>query len=411
MDLARIEDKARSDLERLLGAATIEVRTPPRTRRKGAGFDRRDTVWIGLLGEPARELVIHRTSFIWPWEMGLLESYHRAMMPLAEVPEDYAEAAMADLMLSVVARQHFQANWSVGEAVLRLLREAAASTYEGQRLSVNFLVDLAMDPSGSDRMWLSEYAEAAWWSQLGSGTTTACLVNRVGQVEGLIDLEVATDGLDLPEDEFYPDRFREIAAWTEQSPSRVGLSLTKTGEIWLHKEGFATFVFRSGAWNVLPSERLRDEGWCSAGIPSDLKRKAASSILDASLAHHGACLAITTSNASQRAVRSSCIHVADQWPADPRSKLIRSQNFKELSRRERVELLSMDGATILNKDGQILATGAIVKVPGGSSGGGRLAATLELARYGCAMKVSQDGPVQLWGRTTGSNVELRMQFG
>ena len=57
----------------------------------------------------------------------------------------------------------------------------------------------------------------------------------------------------------------------------------------------------------------------------------------------------------------------------------------------------MDGATVLDRNGVILAAGAIVKVPGGSVGGGRLAATRALASYGAALKISQDGPIRLFG--------------
>ena len=54
----------------------------------------------------------------------------------------------------------------------------------------------------------------------------------------------------------------------------------------------------------------------------------------------------------------------------------------------------MDGATIVDYDGTIIATGAIIKIEAGSKAGGRLAATKTLARYGVAIKISQDGIIQ-----------------
>ena len=44
-------------------------------------------------------------------------------------------------------------------------------------------------------------------------------------------------------------------------------------------------------------------------------------------------------------------------------------------RRLRQELAAIDGATVLSFEGDVLAVGAIVKIPGGSAGGGRLAAS------------------------------------
>ena len=74
--------------------------------------------------------------------------------------------------------------------------------------------------------------------------------------------------------------------------------------------------------------------------------------------------------------------------------VIKGKKFNELNRKLRQELLSIDGATIINNDGTILAVGAIIKIEAGSSGGGRLAATKTLAKYGVAIKISADGSIQ-----------------
>ena len=46
-------------------------------------------------------------------------------------------------------------------------------------------------------------------------------------------------------------------------------------------------------------------------------------------------------------------------------------------------------------DGTIVTAGAILKIEAGSiSGGGRKAAAMALAKYGVALKISQDGEIQ-----------------
>jgi hypothetical protein len=54
----------------------------------------------------------------------------------------------------------------------------------------------------------------------------------------------------------------------------------------------------------------------------------------------------------------------------------------------------MDGATILDYRGNVLAAGAIVKVDAGSDGGGRLLAAKTLAKYGLGIKISTDGEIR-----------------
>jgi len=73
--------------------------------------------------------------------------------------------------------------------------------------------------------------------------------------------------------------------------------------------------------------------------------------------------------------------------------LIAGRTFPELDRRLRLELLTIDGALVLDHRGKVLAAGAIIKIPGGSTGGGRLAAARVLASLGLGIKVSQDGSV------------------
>lgn len=84
-------------------------------------------------------------------------------------------------------------------------------------------------------------------------------------------------------------------------------------------------------------------------------------------------------------VKSSCLR-----------ECIGQRKFQELSRKFREEITAVDGATIIDYDGTIVAIGAIVKIGAGSSGGGRLAATKTLAKYGVAIKISADGIMQAY---------------
>lgn len=68
--------------------------------------------------------------------------------------------------------------------------------------------------------------------------------------------------------------------------------------------------------------------------------------------------------------------------------------FHRLDRRLRRVVVAMDGTTILDYQGNLLAVGAIVKVESGSEGGARLAGTKALSEYGLAIKISHDGGIR-----------------
>ncbi|MGN1227200.1 MAG: hypothetical protein ACI4TX_00995, partial [Christensenellales bacterium] len=78
-------------------------------------------------------------------------------------------------------------------------------------------------------------------------------------------------------------------------------------------------------------------------------------------------------------------------------KIINGKKFHELDRKLRADLLGIDGATIIDHEGNILCIGAIVEIEAGSSGGGRLAAARTLGKYGVSMKVSMDSTITGFG--------------
>jgi len=72
-------------------------------------------------------------------------------------------------------------------------------------------------------------------------------------------------------------------------------------------------------------------------------------------------------------------------------------SFSKIYRKLRAELIGLDGACIINKQGEIKSFGAIVKSAAGSSGGGRGAAAKRLSTYGgFAIKISTDGYIEVY---------------
>ena len=210
-----------------------------------------------------------------------------------------------------------------------------------------------------------------------------------------------------------PVRLGAVAQWSAEHPDRLALVLNRAHELLVLRHGSLVFAHRAGSWFFLAPEAILQQ----MGGPRDpeLKRAVYASCLDASFAGTGACLGILNADATARLKEIApepADHLLPQGstkahPFLPNSSKVRllqrainGRPFQALDRRLRQEILAIDGATILDHTGQLLAAGAILKVPGGSSGGGRRAAAVALAAYGVGIKVSADGGIEGFRRTT-----------
>lgn len=72
------------------------------------------------------------------------------------------------------------------------------------------------------------------------------------------------------------------------------------------------------------------------------------------------------------------------------------RKFFDIDRKLRMELIAMDGATIIRENGNLLAVGAIIQNESGSYGGGRGAAARRLSQFGFAIKISTDGYIECY---------------
>lgn len=403
-DLAEL---TRRDLEPLL-AATATIDAPTVNRRVAGGRQAPgNTMWISVPG--GLEVTLTRSLPLSTWEAGILRPYGNALRDLHGIPDAVARNAADEVVLRAIAVQLGDMQAAIVEAAIRFLLRAAVSTYEGQPIHLNVLVDLALPPAPGVIADLAELQRHDWYALLGSGLETGVLVNGAGEVVRLVDVGSFELQAGESPDRLLSHAFRPIGEWTRQSGTRLALSITRGRELLVHQGGELRYVYRSGRWRGLPLDVAVRKGWSAgAGIGRPVKRAVLASLIDGSLGHHGACLGIVVRGQKTGFMGSAVLQQSDLWPDNVRAGLFGSDRFQLLSRRQRLELLSMDGATVLDHTGRILAAGAIVAVPGGSSGGGRLAATRALAAFGAAFKVSQDGPIALFGRDSEGNVELKM---
>jgi hypothetical protein len=97
---------------------------------------------------------------------------------------------------------------------------------------------------------------------------------------------------------------------------------------------------------------------------------------------------------------NSCVRDSDITKRLLKRKMIMDltgeSSFEDLDRRLRSDLIGLDGACILDKEGKPCAFGAIIQNDSGSSGGGRGAAAKKLSKLGMALKISADGYIELY---------------
>jgi len=294
-------------------------------------------------------------------------------------------------------------------AAIDQLEAWSCRSYEGQPI----VAAVGFTPEGADHDALpAVQLREAWAEDFGAVLTNSFDTMLVADGEGHL---LAYDAMAAPAEPppLAPVRLAAVAHWSAQHPDRLALVLNRADELLVLRQGSLIFARRAGSWFFLAPEAIVQQ----MGGPRDLELRRAvyASCLDASFAGTGACLGILNADATSRLkdiAPEPADHLLPQGstnaqPLPQRSakarllqRAINGQPFHALDRRLRQEILAIDGATILDHNGQILAAGAILKVPGGSSGGGRRAAAVALAALGVGIKVSADGGIEGFRRTT-----------
>lgn len=265
------------------------------------------------------------------------------------------------------------------------LEARAYRPYEGEPVKAAF----GFDPKATGKeLTLEEFCSLEFNAVLSNDVDTMVLLDSKGRL-------VRHECLSMPEapPSFAPRSQAALAAWAVDE--RVALALTETGEILVFKNSQLLFAKRSGCWHFLTHRPLVTRMPAPNSVA--VRRAIYESCLDASFARGGACIGVVMKGHGRkwREVVMEEDRLANRRSLKARglALVVAGRPFASLDRRLRLELLSIDGAVVLDHRGMVLAAGAILKIPGGSTGGGRLAAARVLASLGLGIKVSQDGSV------------------
>lgn len=305
-------------------------------------------------------------------------------------------------------------------------------TYEGKRTSFGIVLNENQNVQNKlDNLKYNNVLQSDFSALLSDGRLSSLEFDKDGYILGHLIMERIRFAPTL-----CPYDFINFARLCNEK--RIGIALLESGDMLLFKNRELMFARRRGLWNSYSHEEIIQLlSNRSSHTIKEIRRSIYYTALDVSFSGSGGCIVYLNKDKSEQAL--SHINAYDilsekhynikremekeeagklynldnpdydeivkndfqsfiQSPNCVKSatilKIIGNKKFHELNRKLREELVSMDGATIVDYDGTIIATGAIIKIEAGSKAGGRLAATKTLARYGVAIKISQDGLIQ-----------------
>ena len=385
---------------------------------------------IALTGNAEDEVYMFRTIPFTETEQHIARNILDEWQKIFTTPsiDDYAAVCLRQAQLIGIAKILSPRRHTTVLRILNLLSFWSSETYEGDKISFSVAID--EDDHRPAPVNFFDVCREDYAKVLTSGCDTLLVCNAEG---GITDYcEAAMPDEAKAAQVYAPLPFMPVAYWTSQH--RCTFCLSRNGDILIFKNRQLFFAKRRGKWLHFSHQAyLAELGYQAQGNSRSTIEALYLSLLDVSFKRKGACIGFFRKNAvtpwminerrnqrvgqnlsqdelvalSQARLHShleEIVSKADMLAHEGSSKtaLLRtalpSTTFSRIPRKLRAELLSIDGATLVFDDGSIFAVGAILKVPGGSSSGGRKAAAMTLAEHGIGIKVSNDGHITAWSR-------------
>ncbi len=316
--------------------------------------------------------------------------------------------------------------------VISYLDVWASRTYEGANVDLGILINLGVNLDGQAQVNYNDFISKDFFALITDGINSFVEFDRNGVFLGYVSLKNSKNVQTIS-----PHVYEKVARICNDK--RVGIVLTKKGDILVFYARQLIFAKRSGHWCVYSHEEIiRLLSSNVSYTAKQIRRSIYNTALDCSFSYKGACLAYINKDKTLAALShidasdiiseehfemkknleleeaqklynlSNAKKIVEKFSLSYQDflvtnkytktmairKMIAGRKLFELDRKLIEELTSIDGATIVDYDGTIIAVGAIIKIEAGSAGGGRLAATTTMAKYGVAIKVSQDGIMQ-----------------
>lgn len=332
--------------------------------------------------------------------------------------------------------------------MLDILDAWSLKTYEGKNVSYGLIFDSKLDHKEGDIVAndFLKFLDDEYSAVLTDSITSVFVINKSCELAGY---ETIFDNKDEDNNivgtkliNNLPLRFADIVTKTVNKSGRIGIFLLSNGDILLCKNQQIRFVKRIDKWlnfNIIAIKNVLKETVYFEKCNQELIDEIYSSALDVSFSHSGGIIAVNfdvdllvdssykdsnpvnrcdfiLTNDTNEEIGKYLEMKNENLPEKQRvsktildkdiekkllkrnviKKLVNNKKFIEINRKLRSELISLDGACILDKDGKVCSFGAIIQNDSGSSGGGRGAAAKKLSNKGFSIKISTDGYIELY---------------
>lgn len=285
--------------------------------------------------------------------------------------------------------------------LISVFTDWSQQTYEGQRISFSIGIDKSAKNAGGVKFM--DIIHADFLKLLSNGHDTLLCVSRTGEIIGHKTLNSPSDHNGL----FAPIRYATIAQWTKND-NKVAITLNRSGEVCIFKDGNICFAKRRGSWRYFAHTSVLRQ-FTSNGMgkrtSEQFRKEIYLTALDVAFSRTGGCIGIVNSDKKKKlkldgiVADQDCFSTkSDNNKVDFLKNIVGGRKFQEIDRLLRLELISIDGSTVIDHEGNFLSVGAILTVTGGSSGGGRQLAAETIAEFGLGIKISNDGYITIIDR-------------
>lgn len=289
--------------------------------------------------------------------------------------------------------------------ILSQIEAWSTRTYEGQKKTFGIIMCTDSVPENGGSFDYVDFLRSDYSATINDGIYSAVEVYANGSFKDHLTMD-GSSGQRIPS---VPYPFSKFALLCDRN--KIGVVLTDSGDILVINDKKLCYTKHNGVWLCSMTEKVLDQ--IAQNVPTISREQAEiiyQAVVDVSYSRGGACIGIISSERVPAAL-SEMIQAGILSTDEPSKKLlalktmisfgaepnVRQKSFYELDRALRRELLELDGAMVLSSGGKIHVIGTIIKLDAsGSDGGGRTAAAKQLSQFGLAIKVSQDGYVQLF---------------
>lgn len=395
-----------SHIKNLFPGVNIKRGPGPDKQRKYAVFSKGQTE-IRIRGIDGESFFLSRPQPFTKQELKIINDIIHIADEYSDLPYDTQVYLIYVSLNRMVARSLVDDGLDSGSKfetfvslVINILEKRAAETYEGTRISMSLGIDYSNDRPGDD---FDSFVQEDFSKVLSNGYDTLIEFSKNGALLGHFGLNEFSDP------KFAPYRYSSFESYTKNN-KKYAFVLNRNGEILIFRNGKLFFAKRRGEWRLFSHDSVLTQlCFGSRKANQRLQNAIYLSALDVSFARCGGCIGVIYKSNMNRFYKDKIVKENDllinqgNIKAKSLKKIISDKKFYELDRRVRQEILGIDGATIIDYEGNILAAGTILNITQKETtpavGGARTAAARALSLYGYSLKISEDGEISAFGKS------------